>query len=126
MQLTNFLRDIAEDAARGRIYLPIEDLESFGVSEEEILAGMVTDRFIRLMKFEIERARALYRIADAGIPYLPSEARLAVTIARVLYARILNRIESIGYDVFQARARTTRSEKVVVALRVACGLGTPG
>ncbi|RYG39895.1 phytoene/squalene synthase family protein, partial [bacterium] len=88
MQLTNFLRDVAEDAARGRIYLPQEDLRSFGVTEDEIFSGVISDRFCNLMKFEIARARALYALADIGIPMLPPCAQKAVQLARVLYSRI--------------------------------------
>lgn len=115
MQLTNFLRDVGEDARRGRIYLPQEDLSRFGVTESEILAGIMSDRFIRLMQFEIDRAHAWYRQADAGIPKLPSHARGSVRIARALYAKILDKIEQRGYDVFSGRARTTGSEKLRTA-----------
>ena len=122
MQLTNFLRDVGEDLERGRIYLPFEDLESFGVTEAQILERRLNPCFINLMKFEIERARALYRIADAGIPKLPPEIRPGVKLARILYARILDRIEARGYDVFSGRARTSTLEKLTVALRVMAGL----
>lgn len=122
MQLTNFLRDVGEDARRGRIYLPREDLASFGVGEEEILGGVISDRFVRLMRFEAERARTLYELADGGIPLLPPSARKAVLLARILYSRILDRIEGRGYDVFAGRARTTRMEKVRVAVGVLAGL----
>jgi phytoene synthase len=121
MQLTNFLRDVGEDVRRGRIYLPQEDLASFGVGEPEILAGIRSDRFINLMKFEIARARALYAVADRGIPMLPAEAQKAVRLARILYSRILDRIEDRKYDVFGGRARTSRTEKLAVAARVLAG-----
>ncbi len=122
MQLTNFLRDVGEDARRGRIYLPQEDLASFGVSEEEILRGDASERFVRLMRFEIERARALYALAEQGWPLLPRECRNAVRLAHILYSRILDRIEARGYDVFHGRARTTTAEKLAVAARVIVGL----
>ncbi len=118
MQLTNFLRDVGEDSRRGRIYLPLEDLASFGVSESDILEGRVSDRFIRLMRFEMERARALYRLSDDGTARLPGRSRMAVKLARVLYSRILERIEELGYDVFRKRARTSGAEKVAVAAQV--------
>jgi phytoene synthase len=122
MQLTNFLRDVAEDFGRGRIYLPQEDLQSFQVRERDILRGIVTEEWRRLMRFEIERARALYRVADQGLPRIPRHARKAVMLARVLYARILNRIEEQGYDVFSKRARTSSIEKLTCAARVVLGL----
>lgn len=115
MQLTNFLRDVAEDAARGRIYLPQEDLDRFGVREEDILGSQLSDGFVELMRFEIERARALYRDSDPGIGDLPLRARRSVGIARILYSRILDRIEELDYNVFENRARTSNFEKVVVA-----------
>ena len=123
MQLTNFLRDVREDAARGRIYLPQDELAAFGVGEDEILAGVMTDRFRRLSEFQVARARALYAQADGGIPMLPPEARKAVRLARILYARILDRIEDRGHDVFGGRARTSKTEKLVVAARVLAGWG---
>lgn len=122
MQLTNFLRDVGEDSRRGRIYLPQDELAAFGVGEEEILAGQVTERFVRLAKFQVERARELYAVADRGIPMLPPEARKPVRLARVLYSRILDRIEARGYDVFGGRARTSKVEKLAVAARVLTGL----
>ncbi|MER3496645.1 MAG: hypothetical protein C4320_07660 [Armatimonadota bacterium] len=82
----------------------------------------MSDRFAALAQFEIARARALYAQADAGIPLLPPEVRKAVMIARVLYARILDRIEDQKYNVFRTRARTSRTEKLHVAARVFAGL----
>ncbi len=117
MQLTNFLRDIGEDLARGRIYLPQEDLASFEVTEQDIHQSGISDSWCNLMRFEIERARALYRIADKGIGLLPRTAQKPVKLARVLYARILDRIEDRDYDVFTARARTTKAEKLACALK---------
>lgn len=111
MQLTNFLRDVGEDARRGRIYLPLEDLRTFGVSEEEILEHRLTDRFVALLRMEIERARGIYRKADPAIERLPRPVRRAVKLARLMYAAILDRIEENGYDVFTRRARTTRWQK---------------
>jgi len=112
MQLTNFLRDIGEDRVRGRVYLPLEDLDNFGLSADSL--GAVTPEFVALMKFEIARARALYALADEGLPLLPRYAQLAVRLARVLYSRILDRIEANGYDVFTRRARTSKLEKLRV------------
>jgi len=121
MQLTNFLRDVREDAERGRIYLPLEDLDRFGVGEAEVLNGKMSKRFDNLMAFEIERARGLYLAADAGMGRLPADTQKPVRLARILYSRILDRIERQGRDVFVARARTTRLEKVVVLAQVLIG-----
>ncbi len=121
MQLTNFLRDIGEDALRGRIYLPQEDLKRFGVSENDILRSRVTPAFRDLMRFEIDRARSLYRASDSGIAELPKEVQVSVKLARILYSRILNRIEGANYDVFKRRLRTSGLEKLFIASQVLLG-----
>ncbi|MEJ7840139.1 MAG: phytoene/squalene synthase family protein [Rubrobacter sp.] len=119
MQLSNFLRDVAEDWRRGRVYLPLEDLERFGYREEDLAAGIVDERFVSLMRFEIERARKLYAYADEGIQYIPRGRRWPVVVARELYAGILGRIEARDYDVYAGRAETSRPRKLLVAARVA-------
>ena len=122
MQMTNFLRDVGEDIRRGRIYLPAEDLKKFPDSEDAILHEELNADMIGLLKFEIERTRALYSAADVGIPLLPKNAQKAVRLARILYSRILDRIEERNYDVFNGRARTSRTEKLMTAFRVLSGL----
>ncbi|MFN3683786.1 MAG: phytoene/squalene synthase family protein [Fimbriimonadaceae bacterium] len=119
MQMTNFLRDVGEDLDRGRIYLPLEDLESFGLTPDDLRRREVTDPFVRLMRFEIERTRKLYAASDPEIARLPAFGRKPVRLARELYSRILDRIEDRGYDVFGGRARTGRVERALTALRVA-------
>ncbi len=116
MQLTNFLRDVGEDwRERGRIYLPLEDLHRFAYGEEDLAAGLVDDRFIALMRFEIARNRAIYERSARGLPALPPYARYPIRVAGRLYAAILERIEANGYDVFQRRAATSKSYKLRVA-----------
>jgi phytoene synthase len=124
MQLSNFLRDIGEDWRRGRIYLPLEDLERFEYTEEDVKNGIVDERFRDLMRFEIERARELYRFADEGMRYIPKGHRLPIIVARRLYAEILDRIEAADYDVFSRRAETSKLRKVWVA--AACAAREPG
>jgi phytoene synthase len=124
MQLSNFLRDVREDWARGRIYVPLEDLERFGYAEEELGRGILDERFIELMRFEVSRARRLYRVADEGMRYIPRGHRYPVLVARRLYAGILDRIEAQGYDVFSRRAETSLPHKLRVA--AACALADPG
>lgn len=123
MQLTNFLRDVKEDWARGRVYLPLEDLERFGYAEEELGRGIVDERFVALMRFEISRARTLYRVADEGMRYVPRGRRYPVVVARRLYEDILGGIEAQGYDVFARRAQTSLPHKLRVA--AACAVGDP-
>lgn len=118
MQLTNFLRDVGEDwRERGRIYLPLEDLRRFGVSEADIAGGRLTDGFCSLVRFQADRTRELYTHADEGMDLLPADARLPVRLARVLYARILDKIEQNQCDVFSKRARVPTWEKLVVLAR---------
>jgi 15-cis-phytoene synthase len=124
MQLTNFLRDVREDWERGRVYLPLEDLKRFGYSEENLGMGRVNEAFVELMRFEIDRARMLYLLADQGVHYIPRGRRYPVLVARHLYAAILERIEELGYDVFSSRAGTTFAEKLQVA--AACAVREPG
>ena len=112
MQLTNFWRDIGEDwTARGRIYLPLEDMERFGYTEKMLAESVINDQFIALLQFEIARAREFYAASDLGIPYITPECQLPVKLARVLYSRILDKIEANNYDVFRHRARTSSLEK---------------
>jgi phytoene synthase len=117
-QLTNFLRDVDEDLDRGRVYLPQEDLERFGADPA---ARRVDGAWRELMAFEIERARALYRSADRGIPMLRGRAARCIAAARVLYSGILDEIEAAGYDVFSGRVRVPTRRKVLTAARLFVG-----
>lgn len=115
-QLTNFLRDVAEDLDRGRVYLPQEDLERFGADPRRRTAD---ERWTELMRFEIERCRSLYRSADRGIDLLPAASARCVRSARRLYSEILDRIEDASYDVFAGRVRVPLSRKIAVAAAAA-------
>lgn len=112
-QLTNFLRDYAEDLERGRVYLPLEDLLRFGVDPER---PRVDDSWRELMRFEIARNRRLYREAERGLAHLPRSSARCVATALRLYSGILGQIESRGYDVFSARARVPTWTKATTAL----------
>jgi len=112
MQLTNILRDVKEDAARNRIYLPQEDLRKFGVSEKQIFSGEMSDNFIEMMKFQIGRARDYYRTGEKGISLLEKDSRFTVLLASRIYERILDEIEKQNYDVFTRRAHTTSLQKL--------------
>ena len=116
-QLTNFLRDVGEDWARGRIYLPLEDLARYGVAEADIAAGQVTPAWRGLMRFEIDRTREIYRRADEGIALLHPSSRPCIKTARTLYSEILDAVEARDYDVFSGRAAVTGRRKLAVALR---------
>jgi phytoene synthase len=114
-QLTNILRDLAEDSAMDRVYLPREDLDRFGYSEEDLRQGVVDERFVRLMRFEVERAREYYRRAQPLLPLIDPASRPALGAMMAIYGGILTRIEQSGYNVFAQRAQLTRWEKVGIA-----------
>lgn len=103
-QLTNILRDVGEDARRGRIYIPLDELALFNYSEEDLLKGVVDDRWRELMRFQIQRARKFFATAESGISRLSPDARFPVWAALMLYRQILDVIERNDYDVFRKRA----------------------
>ncbi|HUR13208.1 MAG TPA: phytoene/squalene synthase family protein [Mycobacteriales bacterium] len=103
MQLTNVLRDVGEDLARGRVYLPLEDLDRFGVTVEQLHDGRVDERFRSLMRFEVARTRGLYATAVQGIRLLHPAARPTVEAATRLYAGILGAVERADYRVLDRR-----------------------
>jgi len=123
-QLTNILRDLKPDGARGRIYLPTEDLQRFGCSEKELLAGAYTPEFTRLMEFQCRRAREYYRAAEAALPASDRQALLPAEIMRAIYRTILERIESSRYAVFTQRITLSPPRRLAVALKawLACRL----
>jgi len=113
-QLTNFLRDIDEDLDRRRQYVPQEDLRKFGVDLED---RRCTPEFVDLMQFEIARCRELYRSADFGLSLLPPRSARCIDAARILYSRILDKIEELHYDVYSGRARVPTAEKAALVAR---------
>jgi phytoene synthase len=113
MQLTNILRDVKEDAAMNRIYLPQEDLRKFEVSEQQIFSGEMNKNFVEMMKFQIARARDFYQTGEQGIALLEKDSRFTVLLAARIYSRILDEIERQNYDVFSRRASTTFSQKIL-------------
>jgi 15-cis-phytoene synthase len=115
-QLTNILRDIKTDAARGRIYLPQEDLKCFKVTEEQILAGTDGPAFRRLMAFECGRAHDFYRLAREALTTTDRRVLLPAEIMRAIYARILEKIESADYQVFRQRITVAPSRRLAIAL----------
>jgi len=116
-QLTNILRDVREDAARDRIYLPLEDLARFAVSQEEILAGSHSERFERLMKFEAERARAYYEQAEQALPVEDRPTLLAAEAMRLIYGAILRQIVDSNYRVLDRRHRLSTPRKLYLVGR---------
>lgn len=118
-QLTNFLRDVAEDLDRGRVYLPRETLDRFGVQRAELLearrSGSASARVRDVVAFEVERARALYRSAKPGIAMVDSTSQDCLRTAWTLYGGILDEIEDADYNVFPARVSVGRGRRARVA-----------
>ena len=113
-QLTNILRDVGEDASRGRIYLPLEELALFDYTEEDLFNGVVDDRWRELMRFQIQRARKYYTQAERGIRALSSDSRWPVWAALMLYQGILDVIERNQFDVFSQRAYVPKPQKLLL------------
>lgn len=116
-QLTNILRDVGEDARRGRIYLPQDELAMAGLSEEDIFVGRVTDKWRSFMKGQIARARAFFRQAEQGAAELNQESRWPVWASLLLYRQILDEIEANDYDNFTKRAYVPKAKKLVALPR---------
>jgi phytoene synthase len=118
MQLVNILRDIQSDAQRGRIYLPREDLDQFGVRPGELLSGVYNDPFIELMQREGDRARHFFSVARQLLPPQDRRSMVAAEIMAAIYWRILGRIQKRRYNVFGERVRLPGAEKLWIALSV--------
>ena len=116
-QLTNFIRDVAEDLCRGRVYLPSADLERFGVRRDDLAAASASLAVRRLVAFEVDRARAHYRAALPGLAVLPARSRRCVRLAYSVYGGILDRIEQARYDVLAGRAVVPRRQRAAAVVR---------
>ena len=117
LQLTNILRDVREDAERGRIYLPLEDLARFNVSEEEILGGVYSPNFVRLMDFEARRARELYALAQSELALEDRATLLTAEAMRLIYAALLERIIKSNYRVLDRRHSLSAPHKLYLVGR---------
>lgn len=115
MQLTNVLRDIAEDLEAGRVYLPADELARFGVDRAALEGRRATAEFRAFMRFQVARARALFAEADRVMGLFPRDgSRLTVRLLQRTYAGILDGIERLGYDVFRARAYVSGPRKLMI------------
>jgi len=118
LQLTNIIRDVGIDLARGRIYLPQEDLTRFGCTEDDLRAGIVTPPVRALLAFECSRAREYYAEADRLLPPEDRRSLVAAEIMGGIYRGILDRIERSGYDVFSTVVRVPRPQRAAIALAI--------
>jgi len=111
-QLTNILRDVREDARRDRIYLPAEDLERFGYTEQELCAGVYNEAFMRLMTFEAERAREYYSRAVSHLTADDRRTLAAAEAMRLIYHRLLDKLAARHFKVFDTRVTLTTAGKI--------------
>ena len=125
MQLTNILRDLCEDAARGRVYLPLEDLDRFGYGIDELRGGVVNDRYHALLQFEIERTRSLFSESLPILQYLHADGRRACSLMIDTYRGLLAEIQRRRGEVFQHRVCLPGHKKAVLAMRTIWGCLAP-
>lgn len=118
MQLTNILRNVKEDAARDRIYLPQDDMRRFNYTEAELTRGAMTDGFKALMAHQTARARCYFERSEPLFALISPDARACPKVMHATYRGILDRIERAGYDVFQARIGLSAPEKVLLMVRL--------
>jgi len=112
LQMTNILRDVGEDYQNGRLYLPRQEMAFYGIREEDIAKGRLSDNWRQFMKFQIDRTRQLYQESWSGVKMLEREGQLAIGAASVFYSGILDEIEKNDYDVFTRRASLSTWGKV--------------
>ena len=125
-QLTNFIRDIAEDLERGRVYLPESHLGRFGVTRDDLARGVATPEIKELVRYEIGVAREHYAAAAPGIVILEPASQACMRTAFALYGGILEEIEANDYDVFARRATVPNRRRAAVAVRsLLTRAGTP-
>jgi phytoene synthase len=121
LQLVNILRDLESDGRRGRLYLPLEDLERYGVRRDEVMSGRYSDSFAELMRFECDRARECFRRARQALAPEDRGSMVAAEIMAAIYWRLLRRIEERRYNVFGERVRLSRPRKLWTAFSVYLG-----
>lgn len=125
LQLTNIIRDVGEDARRGRIYLPIDDLQRFEVPAHQILASEHSERFAALMRFQAQRARGYYREAFEALPASARREQRTGLIMAAIYSTLLDEIERDGFQVLRQRVSLTPVRKLWLAWRTYVGARIP-
>ena len=118
LQLTNILRDLKEDIARGRIYIPLEDLEMFGYTEADLRANLYNTPFIKLIKYVHARALSYYRMAEGSLPEMDRESMFAAEIMGAIYKELLDCLPAVQFDVFRNRLTVPRFRKMKIALDI--------
>jgi phytoene synthase len=124
--LTNILRDVGEDAARDRIYIPQEELQRFSYSEQDLMNGVMNESFRELMRFQTDRARRYFEVGRNLIPLLSQDSRACTSVLIEVYSSILDRIVAADYDVFSQRIGLSTGEKLVTMARLWALNSLPG
>ncbi len=117
LQLTNIIRDVKDDARKGRIYIPLEDMRRFGYTEDDLLNARYTPEFISLMRFECDRAKGYFERARRALRDEDKHYFFAARIMWSIYAHILRRIEQSNYNVFKRRISISKPLKLLITLR---------
>ncbi|MBB16069.1 squalene synthase [Candidatus Poribacteria bacterium] len=117
MQLTNILRDIQEDKNMGRIYLPLDELELFGVTKEQIINEIMSPNLRNLMEFQVNRAEEYYEKSKSGVPMLQKESQFAVYSAINIYRKILQKITERDFNPFLGRVFVPNKQKLTILLQ---------
>lgn len=125
MQLTNILRDVKEDAGRGRIYLPQDEMARFAYTEQDLMNGVFNDSFRALMAFQVDRARTYYEKSRRLFPLIHAEARACPSVLHATYSGVLDRIEASGYNVFERRIGLSKPAKLLLVARLWAGTLLP-
>jgi phytoene synthase len=115
-QLANFIRDVGEDLDRGRVYLPITELQASGVTRQMLEERVLTPQIKAALQFQIARVRKLQKEATPGIAMLSPESRACIEAASELYCGIVDEVEKINYEIFTKRAKTSTWRRIKVAL----------
>lgn len=117
LQLTNIIRDVREDAERGRVYIPLDELKRFGYSKDDLFHSAYTPAFAALMDFQAERAVDFYRKANRVLPKVYRHQLLAAEIMDSIYFSLLRKIKHHRFQVFETRFKLSKTKKVALALR---------
>ena len=125
MQLTNIIRDIREDLDMGRVYLPQDELNRFGYTEEDLKNGVRNEAFLELMRFQSQRAREYFDQGLKLLPYLSKRSRACPAVLGALYSKVLDRIEVSGYDVLESRVSLSKAEKIAITAKTWFGSMLP-
>jgi phytoene synthase len=117
MQLTNILRDVKEDKEMGRIYIPLEDLKRFGISEDDVFTENFDDKFKAMMAFQAERSKQYYQDSLPGIEMLHKNSKFAIATAGKIYSAILDKLEEQDYNPFKGRVFLSKKEKMLILMQ---------